>query len=148
MATIKNIRIDKMRYQKNKIAYTFVLVAMVFQTISLFMTITPSTVVPSFTTAVEILINITLLLFSFLAAEKVKSYSKTWSYGLFALSVVHLFRFFYEPSKLLRLGQISLRQYFMITTLIEVTMVLLIVAAIITLRKHRALMAHLKELGE
>jgi hypothetical protein len=147
MAT-KNVRVDKMRYQKNALAFNFVLVAMALQTISLFMTITPRTVVPSMTTALEILINITLLLVSFLAAEKVKAYSLQWAYGLFVISTVHLFRLFYEPLKLFRLGQITRNQYLTITTLIEVTIVLLIVAAVITIRKHRALMAHLKEIGE
>lgn len=147
MAT-KNVRVDKMRYQKNALAFNFVLVAMALQTISLFMTITPRSVVPSMTTAFEILINITLLLVSFLAAEKVKAYSLQWAYGLFAISTVHLFRLFYEPLKLVRLGQITRNQYITIMTLIEVTIVLLIVAAVITIRKHRALMAHLKEIGE
>lgn len=147
MAT-KNVRVDKMRYQKNALAFNFVLVAMALQTISLFMTITPRSVVPSMTTAFEILINITLLLVSFLAAEKVKAYSLQWAYGLFVISTVHLFRLFYEPFKLVRLGQITRNQYITIMTLIEVTIVLLIVAAVITIRKHRALMAHLKEIGE
>jgi hypothetical protein len=145
---IKNLKVDKMRYQKNKIAYALVLLAMVSQMFSLFFTIIPSTVVPSMTTAFEILINITLLLVSFLAAEKVKSYSKNWSYGLFVIASVHLFRFFYEPRKLLLLSQITVRRYLFITTFIEVTVILLIVAGIITIRKHKALLAHLKELGE
>lgn len=148
MATIKNIRVDKMRYQQNKLAYWLVLLAMVNQIGSLFSTITPRTVVPSFTTAMEILINITLMLFTFLAAEKVKAYNIKWGYGLFVIAFLHLLRIFYEPLKLFRLGQISGRQYFIIIDLIIGSIILLLIAAVITIKKHRALMAHLKESGE
>jgi hypothetical protein len=148
MATIKNIRVDKMRYQQNKLAYWFVLLAMSNQVVSLFATIIPRTIVPSFTTAIEILINITLLLLSFLAAEKVKAYNIKWAYGLLIISFCHLLRIFYEPLKLFRLGQISGGHYFLIIDLIIGSIVLLLVASFITIKKHRALMAHLKELGE
>ncbi len=148
MATIKNIRVDKMRYQQNKLAYWLVLLAIVNQIVSLFATITPRTVVPSFTTAVEILINITLMLFTFLAAEKVKAYSIKWGYGLLVISFLHLLRIFYEPLKLFRLGQISWGLYFLIIDAIIGSIILLAIASYITIKKHRALMAHLKELGE
>lgn len=148
MATIKNIRVDKMRYQQNRLAYWLVLLAMVNQVGSLFSTIIPRMVVPSFTTAMEILINITLMLFTFLAAEKVKAYNIKWGYGLFVIAFLHLLRIFYEPLKLFRLGQISGRQYFIIIDLIIGSIILLLIAAIITIKKHRALMAHLKESGE
>lgn len=145
---IKNSRIDKMRYQKNTSAYTLVLVAMIFQTISLFSTITPSSVIPSLTTAIEILINITLLLFTFLAAEKVKTYSKNWAYGLIVISFVHFLRLFYEPLKVLRLNQISGRQYGFIVFEIVVSIAFLVIASVITIDKHQKLMTHLKGLGE
>lgn len=145
---IKNSRVDKMRYQKNSSAYAFVLIAMVFQTVSLFATITPSTVIPSMTTAFEILINITLLLVSFLGAEKVKAYNKNWAYGLIVIAFVHFLRIFYEPLKIVKLNQISAQQYGFIIFEIVVTIAFLVVASVITLEKHRKLMTHLKELGE
>lgn len=143
-----NIRVDKMRYQKNNIAYALVLFSMVFQIISLFSTITPEAVMPSFSTATEILINITLLLVTFLAAEKVKMYSEKWSYGLWVISAAHVFRIFYEPLKLVKLNQLTEGQYTLIITEIIGSIVFMIIASIITLKKYHALMAHLKEMGE
>ena len=148
MATINNIRVDKMRYQQNKLAYWFVLLAMVNQIGSLFTTIIPRSITPTFSTAMEILINITLLLLSFLAAEKVKAYSIKWAYGLFVIAFAHLLRIFYEPLKLFRLGQITAGHYFIIIDLIVGSIILLVIAAVITMKKHRKLMSHLKELGE
>ncbi|MCU0105026.1 hypothetical protein N7603_05090 [Acholeplasma vituli] len=144
----KTNRIDKMRYQLNKSAYWLVLLSMVFQTISLFMTITPRSVIPTMSTAVEILINILLLLVTFLAAEKVKAYSNRYVYGLFGISAVHLFRVFNEPLKLLKLKQISSVQYTQITILIGLTILFMVYAALITLRKYHELKTHLKEIGE
>lgn len=141
-------RRDKMRYQLNKLAYWLVLLAMIFQTVSLFMTITPRSVKPTMTTAIEILINIILLLVSFLAAEKVKAYSNKYAYGLFVISVIHLYRIFSEPLKLYKLGQLSAFRYTVITDLILISIACLVTAALITLSKYKALKAHLKEIGE
>lgn len=143
-----NNKVDKMRYQLNKSAYWLVLSGMVLQTISLFMIITPRTVKPSMDTAIEILVNILLLLVTFLAAEKVKAYDHRYAYGLFAIGAIHLLRAFDEPLRLLRIEQITSTQYVIITTLIVLTFVTMVVAGLVTWRKYQTLKSHLKEIGE
>ena len=146
--SVKNIRIDKMRYQKNNLSYRLVLLGMALSVYTLFATITPKAVVPTFSTAVEILINIVLLLMTFLAAEKCRAYDKKWGIYLFVISGVHLLRVFYEPLKLYKLGQLTSAQYTWIVDIIIATIALYVVAGVITIQKHNALKAHLKEIGE
>jgi len=144
----KNIKVDKMRYQKNNISYRLVLLGMALSVYTLFATITPKAVVPTLSTAIEILLNIILLLMTFLAAEKCRSYDKKWGIYLFIISGIHALRMFYEPLKLYRLGQLTSGQYTIIVDIIIATIALYVVAGVITIQKHNALKAHLKEIGE
>lgn len=146
--SVKNIQVDKMRYQKNNLSYRLIILGMALSVWSLFAVITPKTVVPTLSTAIEILLNIILLLTTFLAAEKCRAYDKKWGIYLFVISAVHVFRLFYEPLKLLKLGQLSANRYEWIVYVIIVTVILYVSSGIITIQKHDALKKHLKEIGE
>ena len=145
---IKNIKADKMRYQNNSSAYWLVLLGMAISVHALFSIITPKAVVPGLTTAVEILVNIVLLLFTFLAAEKCKTYNRDWGIYLFVIAGIHVLRIFFEPSNLLRNKQLTGFQFSVIVTELVVVAVLFVIAGIITIKKHDTLKTHLKEIGE
>ncbi|MDY0209977.1 MAG: hypothetical protein RBQ91_01040 [Acholeplasma sp.] len=144
----KNIKADKMRYQKNSSAYGLILLGMAISVHVLFSIITPKTVVPSITTAAEILLNIVLLLVTFLAAEKCKAYDKKWGMYIFIVAAIHVLRIFFEPSSLLRKGQITGFAFTLIAIELIATAALFVIAGYITIKKHDKLKAHLKELGE
>lgn len=143
-----NIKVDKMRYQLNKVSYFLILLALAIQVFSLFQIITPSTVKPSLQTAIEILVNIVLLLVTFLAAEKNKIYDKKWGIAVFYIAAIHLARIFYEPMSLFNKAEISFWHFMFIIMQIIMISFLLVFAGIITIKKHNALKAHLQEIGE
>lgn len=143
-----NIKADKMRYQTNGQAYGFILLGLAISVAALFAIITPPTVVPDFTTAIEILINIVLLLVTFLAAERCKFYDRKWANVVIVIAVVHVLRIFYVPTRLVANGQITALQYTMITILLLVSALFLILGGLITMRKSKILHDHLKEMGE
>lgn len=143
-----NIKADKMRYQPNKSAYFLILLGLAFSIVALFSIITPTTVVPNFSTAVEIMINIILMLVTFLAAERCKVYSKQWAITTIVIAGIHILRIFWIPTKLVAKGELTSWQFILIAFYLLVTAALLIFGSLITIRKHHILMKHLKEIGE
>ncbi|HAQ57355.1 MAG TPA: hypothetical protein DCR44_08235 [Acholeplasmatales bacterium] len=99
---IVNIKADKLRYQANSLAYSFCLLGLALGVTGLFTLITydafgagdaPTRVVPDFRIGLEIAVSIVMMLLTFLAAEKAKSYDPLWStFGLFLLASVTLLR--------------------------------------------------------
>jgi hypothetical protein len=143
-----NIKADKMRYQTNSSAYGLILLGLCFSVAALFAIITPSTVIPDLSTAIEILINIVLMLVTFLAAERCKFYERKWAIIVNVIAAVHVLRIFYAPTKLLAKGQITFFHFTMIVVLLLSSALLLIAGGMITLKKSHVLHSHLKELGE
>lgn len=143
-----NIKADKMRYQMNNLAYLFILLGMAISVVVLFRIITPKTVIPNFGIALEILINIVLLLLTFLTAERCKFYQKKWGIVSFVIAGVHLLRIFYVPKSLLTLGQITSGQFMIIVLLLAVSAGLLILGGVVTIIRSNILTNHLKEIGE
>ena len=90
-----NIKADKMRYQTNSSAYSLILLGLALSVAALFAIITPSTIIPDFSTAIEILINIVLMLVTFLAAERCKFYERKWAIIVNVIAAVHILRIFY-----------------------------------------------------
>jgi len=143
-----NVKADKMRYQPNKSGYALVLLGLVFSIIALFSIITPPTIRPNFRIAMEILINIFLMLLTFLAAERCKVYSRQWAIIAIVFAGIHVLRIFWVPTYLLSRGQISGLQFTMILVWLIGTSVSLVFGALITLRKSQMLHKHLREMGE
>ncbi|MCF7930311.1 MAG: hypothetical protein K9L02_02250 [Acholeplasmataceae bacterium] len=143
--SIHNIKVDKMRYQVNSLSFGLVMLSLVPSVISLFSIITPPAVVPTFSTGIEILLSILLLLLTFLGGEKAKAYQKKWGIALIGFAGMHLVRIFLEPLKLFKLAQLSQAQFIWIVIEIVLACVLLVVAGVITIIKHDQLMKHLKE---
>ena len=90
-----NIKLDKMRYQPNVLSYDLGFLAIAFNVLYLFAAL--NTLVPSLATAVKILLNIVLILMTFLAIEKCKKYSKEYSIILIAFGIISLLRLLYVP---------------------------------------------------
>jgi hypothetical protein len=143
-----NIKADKMRYQTNKTGYGLILLGLVFSVVSLFMLITPSTIVPNFGTAIEILVNIVLMLVTFLAAERCKFYSKNWATVSIFIAGIHFVRALITPISLFTLGQISFLIYILSTSFLITASIFILIGAKITLDKFHILSKHMKEIGE
>ncbi len=143
-----NIKADKMRYQTNSRAFGLILLGLAFSVAALFSIITPSTVVPDFTTAIEILINIILMLVTFLAAERCKFYDRKWAIIVMVIAVIHVLRIFYVPTRLVANNMITPTQFSLIVFMLLTSAALLILGGMITLKKHHMLHTHLKEMGE
>lgn len=142
-----NIKADKMRYQVNKAGYRLILLGLSVSVVAMFRIITPVTVRPNAEIAIEILINIVLLLVTFLAAERCKFYSKNWAFGSIAIGLVHLARIFYVPKNLLAASMISQAQYTIITLLLILSAFFIMYGGYITWVKYQILSKHMKEMG-
>lgn len=99
-----NLKIEKMKYQTNKLSYSLILISLIFVITSIFrMSITW---MPfglnneGFIVDIEILVTILLLLLIFLSAEKVKFYSKNYSILTIILGLFNIYRIFNLPMKL------------------------------------------------
>lgn len=90
-----NIKLDKMRYQPNVLSYYLGFLAIAFDVLYLFAAL--NTLVPSLATAVKILLNIVLMLMTFLAIEKCKKYAKEYSIVLIVFGIISLLRLLYVP---------------------------------------------------
>lgn len=155
---MENIKADKLRYQTNSSAYLLVMLSVVFSIISLFILITydsygaydtPFFVKPDFRIGLEIVLGIVMMLMTFLAAEKVKYYSKPWGfYGLFLIAGVNVFRIFNIP--FYAYDNLWIPKDTMIISIIGfvLSVICLVIAGIITTRKIIILTHHLKELEE
>ena len=142
-----NIKADKMRYQTNSLGYGLILLGMAISVVALFRIITPPTIIPNFSIAVEI-VDIILMLMTFLTAERCKFYQKNWAIVSMVIAAIHVLRIFYAPAKLLSLGQITGVQFTVIVVLLISSATLLVFGGLITLNKHHILYKHLKEIGE
>ena len=90
-----NIKLDKMRYQPNVLSYYLGFLAIAFDVLYLFAAL--NTLVPSLATAVKILLNIVLMLMTFLSIEKCKKYAKEYSIVLIVFGIISLLRLLYVP---------------------------------------------------
>lgn len=155
--TNKNIKVEKMRYQNNSIAYGLVMLSALTGIIALFTLINYDEfdaenalrVVPDLRIALEIGLGIVVLLSTFLAAEKVKYYQRNWAFfGLPILAVVNFLRIFNVPFYALEKGWIP--GNIMMASIFEfaITVVLLVIAAVISIIKVQKITHYLKELNK
>lgn len=105
------MKYEKLRYQSNKIAQLLMMLGMILMVIALFRVINvfrlevrvpnkPSNISSTIWLGVEILIAIFVMLLSFLASERLKSYDKKWLPVGAALVVYPLVKIFLYPIRL------------------------------------------------
>ncbi len=94
-----NLKLEKMRYNNNSISYTLGLIAILFSIIATFVLLNSSA--PRFSVFVKIILNILVLLFGFLATEKVKNYQLKYSYTLYGIGIICYARILWYPLQLI-----------------------------------------------
>lgn len=150
-------KVDKLRYQNNKLSYGLLLLSIITFLIGLFKTINYTTgsgnttdmmVRPDVYVALFIALGIIMLLITFLTAEKVKTYNLGWSYGSFGLAAVHLYSIFAAPLYLLNKGELPKSEFIYVVVFYAISIALTVIAGVVGVIKTRALRKHLRELGE
>lgn len=92
----ENLQLEKMRYNNNSISYKLGLGGIVLSLVAMFIglnSVAPSSILTLFI----VLINILVFLFGFLSSEKVKTYSKKYSFYMYGLGGICVARIFVYP---------------------------------------------------
>ncbi|MGM9971719.1 MAG: hypothetical protein ACI35W_04860 [Anaeroplasmataceae bacterium] len=97
---IENVRNEKLRYQKNTLAYLLGFLGIALTLIAAFIAL--NTYKLNSLTIVKILMNVVIFLFGFLSCEKVKAYDKKYAYVLFGFAAVSILRIFWVPLQIMR----------------------------------------------
>lgn len=98
--SLEQLHLEKMRYTNNSLSYKLGLIGIVLSVAVCFISLnslSPSSIL----TLVIVLINILVFLLGFLSAEKVKTYSKNYSYMMYGLGGVCIARIFIYPLMLI-----------------------------------------------
>ena len=101
MSDIKNIKVDRMRYTKNKLSSTLAYVAIVFNVLY-FVSIYSSNIgnyYYNISMGLSVLCNLVFLLSAFLCSEGIKNYKIGYAYFLIILSVIQVARIFGIPKR-------------------------------------------------
>ena len=93
-----NIQGEMMRYRSNSISYSLGMVGILFSIFGAFIWL--NSVKWNASVIIKILGNIAILLFGFLSIEKVKAYSKEYSYVLLGIGGICILRLFWIPVQL------------------------------------------------
>lgn len=96
---VKNLEGEMLRYRTNSLSYKLGMLGILFSMLAAFLVL--NSLAWDFTVIIKILMNIIILLFGFLSIEKVKAYSKEYSYVLIGIGVVCVARIFWGPLTLL-----------------------------------------------
>lgn len=97
---IENVRKEKLRYQKNGLAYGLGMLGCLFSLLACFIGL--NTVKPSNVTPLKIFMNIAILLFGFSSAENVKKYKTSASIIFFVFAGISFLRIFWFPLNIFR----------------------------------------------
>lgn len=139
-----DVKIEKLKYQKNKVGYNFMLLTIVFSLLGLFQIINYHSytgsvgemkVIPDMEIAAEIMLGILMVLGLFLTGEFMKYYSIKASYVAIGLGSINFLRIFITPLKLFQTGQIPTQTYIWIIILLAISFITAIIASIFTLNK-------------
>lgn len=96
---VENLEGEMMRYRNNSLSYKLGMIGILFSILGAFIAL--NSVVWDVTVVVKILMNIIILLFGFLSVEKVKAYSKEYSFVLIGIGAVCVLRMFWIPLTLI-----------------------------------------------
>lgn len=97
---IENVRNEKLRYQKNSLAYALGFLGIGLSLIAAFIAL--NTYKLGYLTIVKILLNVVVFLFGFLSCEKVKAYNKSYAYVFFGFAALSILRIFWVPLGIMR----------------------------------------------
>lgn len=97
---IENVRKEKLRYQKNNLAYGLCMLGCLVSLLAGFVGL--NTVKATPITALKIFMNIVILLFGFSSAEQVKKYKTSASIICFVFAGVCVVRMFWFPINMIR----------------------------------------------
>jgi len=98
----KRLKIEKMRYQENKISYNLAMAAFLINLYYLIVSLNSLAI--SFHIGIEIGVNLLIFMFFFLGMEKVKSHDLRWSQYFIGLGFVFFLRVLYMPRMLMAQG--------------------------------------------
>lgn len=94
-AEISNIKLDKMRYQKNSLSYIIGFAAIIASVFAAFVLL--NSLQPGAYSIFKILLNILILLFGFMCCENVKNYREKSGFMLIGIGIVCGLRIFFGP---------------------------------------------------
>lgn len=92
---VDNLQGEMLRYKSNSLSYKLGMLAILMSIMAAFISL--NSVAWNFVVIIKILMNIVILLFGFLSIEKVKSYSKEYSFVLIGMGAVCVLRIFWYP---------------------------------------------------
>ncbi len=148
----RNLKIEKMRYQENKLGYNFILAAFLVNMYYLVVTLNHLEI--SYHIGIEIGFNLITFMAIFLGMEKVKGHDLRWSINFMILALIDLARIFYMPKMLLAqggalvatgedvsiiTGQAIVNAGYRSAGALIVMAVLLLIAGLVSYRKAKAL---------
>lgn len=97
--TAENLELEKMRYNNNSLSYKLGFAGIICSVAACFIAL--NSFGPSdLSTVAKVLMNIVILLIGFLATEKVKVYTKEYSYVMYVIGGVCAARIFWVPLQL------------------------------------------------
>lgn len=138
-----DIKIEKIKYQVNKVSYYFAMLAIACNITFLFIVL--NAVTADFFIGLKILLNIGLMLAIFLGMEKAKTYSKNWSIALIVIGVVVLSRIFIVPLINYLNESIELSKFIQLSVFLLIEGIALIISGIVGYKKSMLLIIHKDE---
>lgn len=135
-----NIKLDKMQYHPNLTSYYLGLASIILNIIYVFKVL--SIMEPTVIVGIKILLNIVLLLITFLANEKIKYYSKYYALLMIIVGVLVLLRLLYVPIQVfngtvvLKTNMNRVKIGFYLTTILILMSFCYCTSGIIGLNKH------------
>ena len=96
----QNVKVEKMRYQKNSLSYMLGFAGIGFSIFAAFILLNSLT--PDIYTIFKILLNIVILLFGFMCCENVKNYREKSAYMMLGIAGVCVARIFFGPVMLFK----------------------------------------------
>ena len=130
---MESIKLDKMCYKRDKLAYLLVLGGLalnVFYFFTLYKS--NSTFFFKYNVGISILYNLLFMLFVFLSAEEIKNYHRNFAIVLFSIGVAQIVRIFILPLNGLRQDAITNKNFIFIAIYLALSAALLISGAIIS----------------
>ncbi|GAU75744.1 hypothetical protein [Fusibacter sp. 3D3] len=95
---MRNIKIEKMRYQENKSSYNLALVAFLIN--QYYLVTSLNSLAITYHIGIEIAINLMTFMFMFLGMERVKDHDEKWSKYFMGLAGFDIVRILYMPRML------------------------------------------------
>ena len=140
------VRIDRMRYTKNKLSSTMAYIAIIADVLY-FINVYQSDVKYLNTgdfyyhiiIGASVICNLLFLLATFLCEEGVKNYKDVYAWGMLVLAVVQIVRIFILPAKAVAAGVMPSGQHVYLVAMLILSAASLVVGAIVSIIRGREL---------